>query len=209
MIRLLLLLFLVSLVPVACHIKMTNDPPPPPLQWYSFPVHTLQLKDALDSIVAMQSNLFYHPYRHPGSPYFSVFYTPAPGDTVEYFLAFSATLKRWIEKPDSSHLALADIYPGRLPSDSLSSIIGGKEFTVEEKEFFKQVFKEKLINPLLQLISISEPYTVRPLTIKDTLEAPWLICKGKQPGQCDTLWLTRKDASQWVLVDSSFSRRQH
>lgn len=184
-------------------IKMSNDPPPRPMAWYSFPVSGFQLKDMIDSLVDKDSSLMYDPFKKAaGNAYFGI-YMAAGIDTIVYVLFLYGNYRTWIEQSDSSHLGLMKITRGVLPPDSLTSVIITDTLSKDERKKYFDYFSSKVIPQLRTTIAESPRYIIRPLNPKDTLEAQWIFCKGKMNLQCDTLWLTSKDGGEYILADSS------
>ena len=184
-------------------IKMSNDPPPPPIAWYSFPVSGFQLKDIIDSLVDRDSSLMYDPFRiASGNAYFGI-YMDGGKDTIVYVVYIYGDYRTWIMQGDSSHLALMDIQKGALSPDSLTSVIITDTLSKEEQKNYFDHFLSKIIPQLQNTIAKSPRYIIRPLNPKDTLEAQWIFCKGKMNLQCDTLWLTSKHGAEYILADSS------
>ena len=189
----------------SCHlrIKMSNDPPPPPLAWYNFSVSGFQLKDMIDSLIDKDSSLVYDPFKKAtGNAYFGL-YMAVGKDTIVYVVHLSGDYRAWIGEPDSSHLALMKIERGALPPDSLTGVILTDTLSRDEQKKHLEHFSSKIIPHLQTIIDNSPRYIIRPLDPKDTLEAQWIFCKGKLNIQCDTLWLTSKDGAEYVLADSS------
>ncbi len=191
----------VLLIVSSCVVKMSNDRQPPGMKWYSFPLSGFQLKDVVDSLIETDSVLFYDPLRDNTIQSIGVIMTSGK-DTVLYLLYISGDAREWLKRPDSSHLALMDIRPGHLFPAGFDGVISEDTLTAPEKKHYHDIFNTKFIDPLRNILLRSDRYMFRPLNTKDTLEAEWIICKGKLAPQCDTLWLTRKRA-QWILGDSA------
>ena len=182
---------------------MSNDPPPPPMAWYSFPVSGFQLKDIIDSLVDKDSSLMYDPFkRATGNAYFGI-YMPVGKDTIVYALYLYGDYRAWIRESGTSRLALMNIKRGILPPDSVTSVIMTDTLSKEERQKHLDHFSSSIIPQLQNIIANSPRYIIRPLNPKDTLEAQWIFCKGKMNLQCDTLWLTSKDGAEYILADSS------
>jgi hypothetical protein len=172
------------------------------MKWYSFPVSGFQLRDILDSLVARDSSLLYNSFRMSTNQYFSV-YIVSGKDTVACILHISGNSRTWLERPDSSYLALMDIRRDVPLSDSFIKINNRDTLTIIEKEKFQNTFISKVIEPIRSDLIKSDLYSIRPLNIKDTLNAQWIVCKGKFNTLCDTFWLTSKDGAEWVLSDTN------
>ena len=182
---------------------MRNDPPPPPIAWYNFPVSGFQLTDMIDSLVDKDPSLMYDPFKKAsGNPYFGIFMA-AGKDTIVYVVHIYGDYPSWIKQGDSSHLALMNIHKGALSPDSLTSVIITDTLSKEEQKNYFDHFLSKIIPQLQNMIAQSPRYIIRPLNPKDTLEAQWIFCKGKMNFQCDTLWLTSKNGAEYILADSS------
>lgn len=193
------LLILIS----SCNIKMSNNPPPPPMEWHSFPCSGFQLNDLLDSLVANDSNLFYDVFKRGRAyQYFGLFMQDKK-DTIAFIVYISGNYRTWIEQSDSSYLALMDITKDVPSLDSFSTIINRDTLSTNEKKKLSNIFSTKVIEPIRDALVKSGLYSIRPLSVKDTLEARWIICKGKFNSMCDTFWLTSKNGAEWILSDSS------
>lgn len=186
----------------SCFPKMSNDPAPPPMKWYSFPVSGFQLKDALDSFVKNNTDFFYDPlfgneYRH-----FRMF-TSFGKDTILYLLYISGDARAWVTQPDSTHLALFEVRKGKLAPDSLTRVIFNDTLDHSKKKQYHDIFSSKVIEPLRVTLQKSARYSIRPLNVKDTIDARWIICRGGVNVLCDTSWLTStRRGQEYILSDS-------
>ena len=167
---------------------MRNDPGPPPMKWYGFPVSGFQLKDMIDSLIDRDSSLMYDQFKK---------------DTIDYVVHIYGNYRTWIEQGDTSYLYLMEITRGALSPDSLTSVIKTDTLSKDEHKKYFDHFSSKIISQLRNIIANSPRYIIRPLNLKDTLEARWIFCKGKMNSQCDTLWLTTKYGPEYILSDSS------
>ena len=184
-------------------INMRNDPPPPPKAWYRFPVSGFQLKDMIDSLIDKDPGLMYDLFQKAhGNPYFGIF-MPAGKDTIRYVVIIYGNYRDWIKQGDSSYLALMDITKGKLSPNSFTSVIVTDTLTKDEHKKHFDHFSTQVIPQLRNIIAETPRYIIRPLNLKDTLEAQWIFCKGKMNLQCDTLWLTSKNGAEYILADSS------
>ena len=186
----------------SCYTKMSNDPPPPPMEWFSFGVSGFQLKDLLDTLVAKDANLLYDPYQKERIRMAFSLYMADGKDTINYFLHFSGNYRIWLEQPDSSYLALDGILKRPPPPDANSNYLVD-DLTAAEEEKYQILFIRKVIDPLRNELANSVLYNIKPLNVADTLEAQWIFCRAKLNLRCDTLWLTSKHGAEYILSDTS------
>ena len=182
---------------------MRNDPPPPPIAWYRFPISGFQLKDMIDSLIDKDSSLMYDLFQKAhGNPYFGI-YMATGTDTIDYVVIIYGNYREWIKQGDSSYLGLMKVTKGALSPNSFTSVIVTDTLSKEEHQKYLEHFSSQVIPQLRSIIAETPRYIIRPLNPKDTLEAQWIFCKGKMNLQCDTLWLTSKDGAGYILADSS------
>lgn len=176
-------LLLFTLLLSSCEVKISNEQHKP-LEWYSFPVSTLQLKDVLDSMVSADANLFYDKREFFAERHLNAVFNQ---DTIKFLLHFSGDYLDWVTKTDTAYLALDAL--GRRQSEDLLGF--GKALNKGDEEKYHKLFESTVIASLDSVVKKSTTYSIRPLSSQITSPSQWIICKGIEM-KCDTFWMIRE-----------------
>lgn len=180
----------------SCDFRISNEPTIP-VDWYVFPSSTYQVRDILDSLVSNRPELFYDSCTFFKEIHLNII---DDTDTIVYYMYFSGDELDWVTNPDSTFLALKNIFKKkRFHGDVFSK----KALSDEEKEKYHDYFSEKIYQVIDLKVKQSTSYLIKSI---DENKFKWLICRDHLNHFCDTFWLIReqqgRNAGYYILSDT-------